>query len=97
MENNNLLKIFRQKFLRNAKHAISARGSSVDQQNKQNALAPIRRVGSCKEGDYIKFNWMIQGKRFSLRMGEYSCRCHGKRVISAPSKPLKLKLAGHIL
>ena len=29
--------------------------------------------------------------------GEYSCRCHGKRVISAPSKPLKLKLAGHIL
>ena len=47
MENNNLLKIFRQKFLRNAKHAISARGSSVDQQN---ALAPIRRVGSCKEG-----------------------------------------------
>ena len=27
--------------------------------------------------------------------GEYSCRCHGKRVISAPSKPLKL--AGHIL
>ena len=25
---------------------------------------------------------------------EYSCRCHGKRVISAPSKPLKLKLAG---
>ena len=24
-------------------------------------------------------------------------RCHGKRVISAPSKPLKLKLAGHIL
>ena len=48
MENNNLLKIFRQKFLRNAKHAISARGSSVDQQN---ALAPIRRVGSCKEGD----------------------------------------------
>ena len=25
------------------------------------------------------------------------CRCHGKRVISAPSKPLKLKLAGHIL
>ena len=50
MENNNLLKIFRQKFLRNAKHAISARGSSVDQQN---ALAPIRRVGSCKEGVYI--------------------------------------------
>ena len=50
MENNNLLKIFRQKFLRNAKHAISARGSSVDQQN---ALAPIRRVGSCKEGDYL--------------------------------------------
>ena len=47
MENNNLLKIFRQKFLRNAKHAISASGSSVDQQN---ALAPIRRVGSCKEG-----------------------------------------------
>ena len=47
MENNNLLKMFRQKFLRNAKHAISARGSSVDQQN---ALAPIRRVGSCKEG-----------------------------------------------
>ena len=31
------------------------------------------------------------------RRGEYSCRCHGKRVISAPSKPLKLKLAGHIL
>ena len=29
--------------------------------------------------------------------GEYSCRCHGKRVILAPSKPLKLKLAGHIL
>ena len=29
--------------------------------------------------------------------GEYSCRCHGKRVISAPSKPLKLKLSGHIL
>ena len=28
---------------------------------------------------------------------EYSCRCHGKRVISAPSKPLKLLLAGHIL
>ena len=25
---------------------------------------------------------------------EYSCRCYGKRVISAPSKPLKLKLAG---
>ena len=50
MENNNLLKIFRQKFLRNAKHAISARGSSVDQQN---ALAPIRRVGSCKEGVYV--------------------------------------------
>ena len=49
MENNNLLKIFHQKFLRNAKHAISARGSSVDQQN---ALAPIRRVGSCKEGVY---------------------------------------------
>ena len=49
MENNNQLKIFRQKFLRNAKHAISARGSSVDQQN---ALAPIRRVGSCKEGVY---------------------------------------------
>ena len=48
MENNNQLKIFRQKFLRNAKHAISARGSSVDQQN---ALAPIRRVGSCKEGE----------------------------------------------
>ena len=48
MENNNLLKIFRQKFLRNAKHAISARGSSVDQQN---ALAPIRRVGSCKQDD----------------------------------------------
>ena len=47
MENKNQLKIFRQKFLRNAKHAISARGSSVDQQN---ALAPIRRVGSCKEG-----------------------------------------------
>ena len=39
MENTNLLKIFRQKLLRNAKHAISARGSSVDQQN---ALAPIR-------------------------------------------------------
>ena len=53
MENNNLLKIFRQKFLRNAKHAISARGSSVDQQN---ALAPIRRVGSCKEGDYTESN-----------------------------------------
>ena len=52
MENNNLLKIFRQKFLRNAKHAISARGSSVDQQN---ALAPIRRVGSCKEGDSVNF------------------------------------------
>jgi hypothetical protein len=51
MEINNLLKIFRQKFLRNAKHAISARGSSVDQQN---ALAPIRRVGSCKEGDNRK-------------------------------------------
>ena len=32
------------------------------------------------------------------RWGEYSSsRCHGKRVISAPSKPLKLKLAGHIL
>ena len=31
------------------------------------------------------------------RRGEYSCRCHGKRVISAPSKPLKLKLARHIL
>ena len=29
--------------------------------------------------------------------GEYSCRCHGKRVISALSKLLKLKLAGHIL
>ena len=51
MENNNQLKIFRQKFLRNAKHAISARGSSVDQQN---ALAPIRRVGSCKEGVCLK-------------------------------------------
>ena len=51
MENNNLLKIFRQKFLRNAKHAISARGSSVDQQN---ALAPIRRVGSCKEGVFAQ-------------------------------------------
>ena len=50
MENNNLLKIFRQKCLRNAKHAISARGSSVDQQN---ALAPIRRVGSCKEGGIV--------------------------------------------
>ena len=48
MENNDLLKIFRQNCLRDAKHAISARGSSVDQQN---ALAPIRRVGSCKEGD----------------------------------------------
>ena len=33
----------------------------------------------------------------NTHMGEYSCRCHGKRVISAPSKPLKLKLAGHIL
>ena len=33
----------------------------------------------------------------ALGGGEYSCRCHGKRVISAPSKPLKLKLAGHIL
>ena len=33
----------------------------------------------------------------ALAPGEYSCRCHGKRVISAPSKPLKLKLAGHIL
>ena len=54
MENNNLLKIFRQKFLRNAKHAISARGSSVDQQN---ALAPIRRVGSCKEGDIGIVYW----------------------------------------
>ena len=32
-----------------------------------------------------------------LTTGEYSCRCHGKRVISALSKPLKLKLAGHIL
>ena len=31
------------------------------------------------------------------RRGEYSCRCHGKRVISAPSKPLKPKLARHIL
>ena len=31
------------------------------------------------------------------RWGEYSCRCHGERVISAPSKLLKLKLAGHIL
>ena len=50
MENNDLLKIFRQNCLRDAKHAISARGSSVDQQN---ALAPIRRVGSCKEGAYI--------------------------------------------
>ena len=30
----------------------------------------------------------------SIEAGEYSCRCHGKRVISAPSKPLKLKLAG---
>ena len=29
--------------------------------------------------------------------GEYSCRCHGKRVISALSRPLTLKLAGHIL
>ena len=29
--------------------------------------------------------------------GEYSCRCHGKRVISAPSIPLKLKLARHII
>ena len=37
-------------------------------------------------------------RRHSLpSWGEYSCRCHGKRVISAPSKPLKLKLAGHIL
>ena len=35
--------------------------------------------------------------RRSIVVGEYSCRCHGKRVISAPSKPLKLKLAGHIL
>ena len=51
MVNNNLLKIFRQNCLRDAKHAISARGSSVDQQN---ALAPIRRVGSCKEGDTDK-------------------------------------------
>ena len=33
----------------------------------------------------------------SRHWGEYSCRCHGKRAISAPSKPLKLKLAGHIL
>ena len=28
--------------------------------------------------------------------GEYSCKCHGKRVISPPSKPRKLKLAGHV-
>ena len=35
----------------------------------------------------------------TISRGEYSCtcRCHGKRVISAPSKPLKLKLARHIL
>ena len=32
-----------------------------------------------------------------LTTGEYSCRCHGKRVISAPSKPLKLELARHTL
>ena len=34
---------------------------------------------------------------FTSEGGEYSCRCHGKRVISAPSEPLKLKVAGHIL
>ena len=62
MENNNQLKIFRQKFLRNAKHAISARGSSVDQQN---ALAPIRRVGSCKEGVYVSSQKYILGGRKS--------------------------------
>ena len=36
-------------------------------------------------------------KSWQFGPGEYSCRCHGKRVISASSKPLKLKLAGHIL
>ena len=41
---------------------------------------------------------MLKWRPFrSTLTGEYSCRCHGKRVISAPSKPLKLKLAGHIL
>ena len=63
MENNNLLKIFRQKFLRNAKHAISARGSSVDQQN---ALAPIRRVGSCKEGAKVKECDIFEVEQFKM-------------------------------
>ena len=40
----------------------------------------------------------LRSKLYDLSFrGEYSCRCHGKRVISAPSKPLKLKLARHIL
>ena len=40
---------------------------------------------------------MMGVKLLDKKRGEYSCRCHGKRVIAAPSKPLKLKLAGHIL
>ena len=47
----------------------------------------VKRVVGCEEG----------GERGSSTRGEYSCRCHGKRVISAPSKLLKLKLARHIL
>ena len=34
--------------------------------------------------------------RVNILVGVTARRRHGKRVISAPSKPLKLKLAGHL-
>ena len=43
------------------------------------------------------FEFDVRVKYSDACTGEYSCRCHGKRVISAPSKPLNLKLARHIL
>ena len=46
---------------------------------------------ACKASDRFKRIYLVS------KTGEYSCRCHGKGVISAPSEPLKLKLAGHIL
>ena len=46
----------------------------------QKGTEGYRRVQKGAEG------WGRSGKGG----GEYSCRCHGKRVISAPSKPLKL-------
>ena len=60
--------------------------------NYWNNLPPYVKVSTSV--DMFKCN--LEAYKLSS-MGEYSCRCHGKRVISAPSEPLKLKLAGHIL